>query len=330
VGSEATRTGSHDRVIAVDLGGTNLRVAVIGRDGTLTHRHRRPTNADQGPDAVLKNIAESVLHVAEAAGLPPHTPVGIASPGPINPRTGVVYFTPNLPGWRNVELTRQIAHLTGHPAYAANDANCAGLGEARFGAAQGATDMVYLGLGTGVGGAVISGGQLIDGIRGLGAELGHVCVSQDGPRCTCGAIGCLEAYTSGWAIAREATLVAATAEGVVIREEARGGKIDAAAVARAANAGDRPAQELLARAGRALGTAMGIFVNIFNPQLIVIGGGVAAVGEWLLRPASLALPSYSFVSMREDVRIVMAQLGDDAGLYGAATIAFSSGKPGPA
>lgn len=330
MGATTPATGqTHDRVLAVDLGGTNLRVAVVGADGSLTDRQHAPTDADQGPDSVLARMAALVESVAAAAGLPAGAPVGIASPGPINPRSGVVYFTPNLPGWRNVPLGPRIEQLTGRPTATANDANCAGLGEVAFGAARGRSDVIYLGLGTGVGGAVVSGGNLIDGVRGLGAELGHVCVSMDGPRCTCGAIGCLETYVSGWAIAREGELVATTADGEAIRRAAASSHINAGTIAAAAREGDEVARTILARAGRALGVAIGALTNIFNPELVVIGGGVARVGEYLLGPAREVVSSYSFHAMREDLTIVDATLGDDGGLFGAAALAFDA-TPRPA
>ncbi len=325
VATTQSSTQRHRQVLAVDLGGTNLRVAVVGTDGSLSHRQHAPTAAELGPDSVLERMAKLIQSVAADAGLPPDAPVGIASPGPINPREGVVYFTPNLPGWRNVPLGPRIEQLTGRPTVTANDANCAGLGEVAFGAARGRTDVIYLGIGTGVGGAVISGGHLVDGVRGLGAELGHMCVAMDGPRCTCGGIGCLEAYVAGWAIAREGEMVATTADGEAIRRAAEGGSIHAGTIAVAARAGDEVARTLLARAGRALGVAIGTLTNIFNPELVVIGGGVARVGDHLLQPAREIVSSHCFHAMREDLRIVDATLGDDGGLFGAAALALETG-----
>ena len=321
-------TQRHRQVLAVDLGGTNLRVAVVGRDGSLSHRQHAPTAAELGPDSVLERMAKLIQSVATDAGLPSDAPVGIASPGPINPREGIVYFTPNLPGWRNVPLGPRIEQLTGRPTVTANDANCAGLGEVAFGAAQGRTDVIYLGIGTGVGGAVISSGRLVDGVRGLGAELGHMCVAMDGPRCTCGSVGCLEAYVAGWAIAREGELAATTADGDAIRRAANGGSIHAGTIAVAARAGDEVARTLLARSGRALGVAIGTLTNIFNPELVVIGGGVARVGEHLLQPAREIVSSHCFHAMREDLQIVDATLGDDGGLFGAAALALEVGRTG--
>lgn len=314
--------GDGRRVLAVDLGGTNLRVAVVSEGGELAHRRSVPSAAKEGPDATIARMIDLVETVAAEAELPPDAPVGIASPGPLNPREGVVYFTPNLANWRDVPLGPRLAEASGRRVSVANDGNCAALGEVRFGAARGARDVVYLALGTGVGAGVISDGRLIDGARGLGAELGHTCVALDGPRCTCGGIGCLEAFASGWAIARDAGLAAATVDGAAIVRAAAGRPLNASIVAAAASDGDPTARAILARAGRALGAALGSFINTFNPELVVFGGGVATLGDLLLGPAHDAVRDHAFAAMRADVRYAHSALGDDTGLYGAAALAL--------
>ena len=312
------------RVLAVDLGGTNIRVAVVSTDGELTHRRAIPTDSKDGHRMVIKRTIDLINDVADAAGLGRDSPVGVASPGPLDPNTGIVLFTPNLPGWRDVPLGPHLAEGTGRHVSVANDGNCAALGEMRFGSGQGATNLVYLALGTGVGGGVISHGQLVDGIRGFGAELGHSVVALDGPRCTCGGIGCLESFVAGWAIGREGELVATTADGEAILAAAGTGPVTAGAVATAAQGGDPAAIAILARAGHALGAAIGAFVNIFNPEVVVIGGGVAAIGDLLLEPARRAIPSYAFVANRSCMQIALSSLGDDTALFGAAALALGN------
>lgn len=314
---------NEQHVIAVDLGGTNIRVAVISDAGEMQHRTRASTRAEQGPEAVIRRIGTLIEKVVSEASLGDDIPVGVASPGPLNPRTGVVHYTPNLPGWRDVPFVDLLTGQIGRRVTLANDGNCAALGEARFGSANGVQNLVYLALGTGIGGGIISEGVLIDGKNGLGAEVGHMTVALDGPRCNCGSIGCLEAFASGWAIKKEAEAVATTADGDRMRELAGDGPIHAGIVADAAQEGDPAAQMILERAGRALGAAMGSFINLFNPEMIVIGGGVAALGEQLLGPARRAMPTHSFVDMRNDMTLTYSALGDDTGLYGAAALAFS-------
>lgn len=313
------------RVVAVDLGGTNLRAAVVSEEGSLAERRHVGSDAAGGPEAVIQAIADLVNEVASAAGIPADAAVGVAAPGPLNPETGVVHYTPNLEGWHDVPLGPRLASLTGRPVYLGNDGNCAVLGETWFGSAKGASDVVYLALGTGVGAGIISGGRLVTGKSGLGAELGHVVVALDGPRCTCGNIGCLEAFVGGWAITREAGLVARTGDGDAIRQHANGESLTPTVVARAADAGDPAARAILARAGRALGAAIGGFINTFNPELMVIGGGVATLGESLLVATRETIPMYSFPAPRATARLVSSALGADTGLLGAAALALANG-----
>jgi glucokinase len=288
----------------------------------MLRRESAPTRAEEGHESVIARMAELCQAVGEYAGLSESAPIGVASPGPLNPKTGVVIFTPNLPGWRDVPLGPMLSTLTNRPVRVSNDANCAALGEARFGAAAGLRDVVYIGLGTGVGGGLILDGRLYEGGFGMGVELGHVTVATDGPRCSCGSIGCLESFVAGWAVAREAQLVCTTADGDRIRGFAGGAKADARAVLLAANDGDPAALEILTRAGRALGAAMGAFINIFNPEAIVIGGGLSVSGDALLGPARAAMASYSFHGLRTQASIRLATLGDDNGLYGAGALAL--------
>jgi glucokinase len=309
-------------VLAVDLGGTNIRVAVIGESGAVENRTQLPTGAEDGPDAVIGRIGNLINQVAADAGVAADVPVGVASPGPLNPRSGVVHYTPNLPGWRDVPFVEKLSAIVHRDVALANDGNCGALGEVQFGRARNIKNLVYLALGTGIGGGIISEGVLIDGKNGLGAEVGHTVVALDGPRCTCGSIGCLEAFASGWAIQAEAEHIATTADGDMLREIAGDRPIHAGIVAEAARRGDLAAKALLDRAGRALGAAMGSFINMFDPEMIVIGGGVAALGDLIMGPAKLAMPSHSFIDMRAGMTIEYSALGAHTGLYGAAALAF--------
>jgi len=313
---------SERHVIAVDLGGTNIRAAIVSESGELRFRLAIPTDAERGPRAVIERIGQLVQSIATEADLPGDVPVGVASPGPLNPRTGIVHYTPNLPGWRDVPLVERLSGLTSRRVAIANDGNCAALGEVHFGSAKGVNNLVYLALGTGIGGGVISEGVLIDGKNGLGAEVGHTLVALDGPRCSCGSVGCLESFVSGWAIKREAEAVATTADGDKLRELAGDGEIHAGIVAQAARMGDVAATLILERAGRALGAAMGSFVNMFDPEMIVIGGGVAVIGDVLVEVAKRVMPSYCFVDMRRGMTVAYSSLGGDTGMYGAAALAF--------
>lgn len=312
-----------DRTLAIDLGGTNLRCAVVTRDGEILVEERTLTEGERGVDVVIEHMADLIEDVANTADLESDIPVGVAAPGPLDPYEGVVRFSPNLPGWTNIPLREELNKLTGRTVLLGNDANAAALGERYFGAGKGVDHLVYVALGTGLGGGIISNGQLIDGINGLGGELGHTTVNLDGPRCTCGSPGCVEAYCSGWAITRDAMALIQSGRGDAIRDAADDpDNIDARAVEDAAKAGDVHAQLILERAGHALGAALATFANIFNPQMIVIGGGLAKAGELLLGPAERSLRAYALPAISRELTITGSALGTKTGIYGAAALVF--------
>jgi len=312
--------------LAVDLGGTNLRAAVVNRDGDIQAETQQRTQSSDGPDAVIERIAAAVNDIAESNQVPNDVPVGLASPGPLDPRTGVVYFSPNLPGWTNIPLAAKLRERTKREVVLSNDANAAALGEVFFGAGKGTRNLLYLGLGTGVGGGIYSEGLLIDGVRGMGGELGHVTVDLNGPRCTCGSVGCIEAYTSAWALTRDALALVDSGRGdAVLRAAGDRNNVGPRALGQAASDGDAATLALLERAGHALGAGMASFVNIFNPEVIAIGGGVSLIGDPLLEPARRALATFAMPIMLENVKVVPSQLGVKTGIYGAAALVFYDG-----
>lgn len=313
---------SERHVIAVDLGGTRIRVALVSETGKMEARLETPALTNEGPRAVIARMGDLINELVADVGVAPGVPIGVGSPGPLNPRTGTVLYTPNLPGWRNVPLVAWLSEMTGRRVALANDGNCGTLGEIQFGSAKGVSDLVYLALGTGVGGGIVSNGRLVDGVRGLGAEVGHFVIAIDGPRCSCGSVGCLESFTAGWAIMRDATAVATTADGDFMLKLAGGGDIHAGIVADAARQGDLAANMILARASRALGAAMGAFTNLLNPSMIVFGGGLVEIGDLLIEPAKRHMMMHSFVDFRQDVIVTYSSLGHDTGIYGAAALAL--------
>jgi glucokinase len=312
-----------DKTLAFDLGGTNLRCAIVTSDGEIQNEERALTEGERGVDVVIEHMAELIEQVASRDDLASDVPVGVAAPGPLDPNTGIVRFSPNLAGWKDVPLRSRLEELTGRTVHLGNDANSAALGEFYFGSARDAQHLVYIALGTGVGGGVISDGKLIDGVNGLGGELGHTCVNLDGPRCSCGASGCVEAYCSGWAIARDGQALVRAGRGSAIRAAADNpDDIDARAVSEAAERGDEGALLILERAGHALGAALASFANVFNPEMIVIGGGLASIGDPLLGPAERAFHAYALPAISETVTITESSLGTRTGIFGAAAIVF--------
>lgn len=309
-----------DLALAVDLGGTNLRCSVIDRQGNVHFAINQSTGADEGPSAVIQRIERILKTAVEDQDLSPDVAIGVAAPGPLDTKTGVVRYTPNLVGWHDVPLRSELERRTGRQVILSNDANAAALGEYYFGAARDVDNMVFVAIGTGFGGGVIAEGQLIDGRRGMGGELGHTTVSLTGPRCSCGSVGCIESFCSGWAIARDGEALVRSGRGDAIRRAAGDGPVDAEAVAAAARAGDEAAHHIITSAGQALGAALANFTNIFNPDMIVIGGGIAQIGDLLLDPARESLRTYALSDLLEELEIVPSALGTKTGIFGAAAL----------
>ena len=324
--ADASNT-THSIALGIDLGGTNLRSAAITIEGEIVYETHRPTFANEGVESVIDRIALAIREAADRSGVGPDVPVGVAAPGPLDPRTGIVHFAPNLPGWRDVQLRDRLQQATGRQILLGNDANAAALGEFIFGSGKDTQNMIFVGLGTGVGGGVISEGRLIDGARGMGGELGHVSVDLDGPRCTCGSSGCIEAYCSAWSITREAELLVSSGRGNAILAAAGDGKVGPRAVGVAAANGDRTARALLERAGTALGAGLANFINIFNPEVIVLGGRVAEIGDPLLEPVRRAIANFAMPVMREGVQLVPSSLRLKTGIYGSAALVFYENHP---
>jgi glucokinase len=316
--------------LGIDLGGTKIAAGLVTPAGEVLGRTVRPTPGG-GPAPVIAALADVAFAAAQAAGVDLHDvpAIGIGAPGPIDDRAGVVVNPPNLPGWQNVALARDLAARVGRPCLLGNDANLAGLAEYRFGAGQGSALLVYLTVSTGIGGGVVIGGRLLTGVSGAAGELGHVIVRPDGPSCGCGNRGCLEALASGTAIAHRAEeLIRRGVPGALTdRFARRPGRVTAADVAAAAQAGDAEAARILARALDDLGLGVAGLVNVFNPDRVVIGGGLSRLGETLLDPVRRAVRRTANAVAALAVKIVPAALGADSGVLGAAALAMG---PGPA
>ncbi len=314
-------------VLAIDLGGTQLRAAMVDGQGAVVGRTRIPTPADQGPDAVIAAMLAEITRLRSDAVDGEASGIGVAAPGPLDPSSGIVYEVPNMPGWRDYPLARHLAEATGLPVWVHNDANLAALAEARLGAGQGFDPLIYITVSTGVGGGVVLGGEMLTGRHGLAGELGHMIVRAGGPACGLGHSGCLEALASGTAIARRArALVVAGQAGGIARGAAPVQPVTAATVARAARSGDSAAIELYHEAGEALGLALGSLINIFDPGRIVIGGGVSQAWDLFAEAMEAAVRHVAMVWEARPIDIVPAALGDDAGLVGAGLYALERSR----
>ncbi|WP_438353209.1 ROK family glucokinase [Microbacterium sp. CJ88] len=306
--------------VGVDIGGTKIAGGVVDASGTIVEKLRVDTPGDTGAlaDAVVDMVQHLRAHHDVAA-------VGIAAAGFVDRDRATVIHAPNI-AWRNEPLKAVLEARIGVPVSIENDANAAGWGEFRFGAGRGVTDMVMLTMGTGVGGAIVLGGELFRGGHGIAAELGHMRFTRDGLPCGCGQNGCLEQYASGRALQRQANEIAdAGGIGAALAAlRAEKGTISGPAISRLVLAGDAGATEALRRVATALGEACGGIQAVLDPQLYVIGGGVAQLGDDLLGPVRLAyetvLPGYGD---RPVATFAIAQLGNDAGLIGVADLAVA-------
>jgi glucokinase len=319
-------------VIAVDLGGTHIRAAVVLPDGTRIARNDRPTPSDRGPRAVVvacRDAARQARSEAPAGVATEIAGIGVSSPGPVDPSSGVILETPNLgPRFQDIPLAAELAASEDLPAFLDRDTNVAALGERAFGAARDCDDFIYLTVSTGVGGSIVSGGELFHGPDGLAGELGHVPVSLDGPRCGCGGVGHVEAYAAGVSLAKFADALVAADASPFLAKRARtlapGEALSARDVAEGSLAGDPGCAELMTRARRAIATACVGYVNAFNPHRIVIGGSIAeAEGDRLLEPIRATIASEAFQVLARRVRVVPAALGADVSLAGAQPLVMS-------
>lgn len=319
---------SNSVVIGMDLGGTNAKTAVCSQDGELLGKDSRPADAEQGQNVVLDRMMESYHAALKDAGVSASDVigVGIGVPGPMNWQTGVLYSPPNLPGWKNVPVAQLMQErLDGVPTFVDNDANVAAYGEFWGGAGRGVESMVCLTLGTGVGGGVVVFGKLLRGIDGTAAEIGHLCVQRDGRQCNCGAKGCLEAYASVTGMVRTAVEGIEAGKKTLLTDLCGGDlkKLNGKMVSDAIAKGDEFAAWVMHETAVWLGIGIGSLVNLFNPEKIVLCGGMIAAGEVLFAPIRETAKAQSFEVPNKRAQIVAAGLGADSGVIGAAGCALA-------
>ncbi|NTU55913.1 MAG: ROK family protein [Anaerolineales bacterium] len=307
-------------IIAIDIGGTHIRVAAYEPNSTKPVAHKRTKSLAHTP-GVFDRLASAVESIWKQGEV---TAIGIASPGPLDPHTGTILDTPNIPQWTNFPVAPKLSERFGVPVYLDNDANMAGLAEWQFGAGKGHTDLVYLTISTGIGGGVISHNNLLQGYRGMGAELGHMTIDPDGPLCGCGHPGHVESFSSGPAIARYVNERLKAGDKSSLQADPN---LSAAQIADAARQGDPLAISAFARAGHYLGIAVANYLAIFDPSILIFGGGVSQVGDLLFKPFEESLRKQVFhPHYLDNLTITRAALGDDAGLLGALALARMKSK----
>ncbi|MDE6059180.1 MAG: ROK family protein [Clostridia bacterium] len=311
-------------VIGVDLGGMSAKAAIL-QNGKLVGKSRVETSAEHAVNETAFALTNLCRQTAESAGVPFEniSEIGIGSPGVIDSRTGTVVSWTNY-GWKNAPLAELVQKYSGKPTYVTNDANAAALGEAKYGAGRGYNNSLLVTIGTGVGGGIVLGGKLYEGFRSAGAEIGHMVIRQNGELCSCGRRGCYEVYASARA------LVQITQERMQKERKSAMWKyaqtledVDGRTVFLAAREGDPAAETALTRYVAGLGEGIVNLVNVLRPQAVIIGGGISAEKELLLKPLKEYVYPRIYVSKDyAPLEILCAELGNDAGIYGAAQYAL--------
>jgi len=313
-------------VLAVDLGGTNLRSAAVDDEGRMIHRGRRPTPHDADPNKIVDAMSRLAEECRTAVG--PDVSIcsiGVAAPATMDVSRGVIHYSPNLPMINGLLLSSKLQESLGLRVVLENDATSAAIGEHWLGASRDVESSICITLGTGVGGGIILQGKPLRGPDGTAGELGHVCVEPNGHPCGCGSWGCLEQYASATAVVRIAHEIAQESpDSVLCRSDA----ITAEDVYDAAINGDLVGIETYRRVGYYLGIVIAGLANVLNPEVVVIGGGMSAAWDAFIDPAREQLAKRAFHEPASRVRLVRAELGDDAGILGVANLAFQTAGQG--
>src|SRR3990172_6927578 len=313
-------------VVGVDLGATKIEVAQVDQEGHLNQRMVLPTDVRGGPAAVISEILAAVKELQERADSPP-AGVGVGVAGQVERDSGVLRFAPNL-GWHNVPLQVESSKESGLPVIVTNDVRAATWGEWIHGAGKGCDDLVCLFVGTGIGGGVVSGGQMLSGCSNTAGELGHTTIDFHGPPCHCGNIGCLEAHAGGWAVARRAQeeIRNDPVAGAYLLKKVNGHHhaVNAKIVSQAAGEHDPLARLLVDEVAQALVAGTVSLVNAFNPCRLILGGGVIEGLPELVDRIALGINRFALKAASESLQVLPAKLHNDAGVIGAASLAMHS------
>ncbi len=320
-------------VIGVDMGGTKILSAVVNESGDILATAKIPTQAKDDTSIVIDRIADSIKEAFQKSGVAVDTiqAIGIGAPGPLDPQTGVVIFAPNL-GWKNVALKTELEDRLDIPTFVDNDVNIGTLGEHTYGAGKGIQNLVGIFVGTGIGGGIILNGELFHGASKTAGEIGHIIVKADGPKCGCGTRGCLEALASRTAMTKAFQKAILKKGKKSILTKLTDGDLDlirSGTLAKALRSKDKLTVKVFKQTTKYLGVGIGSIVNFLNPDMIVLGGGVVeALDDKFIDNIRKAAKKYALPDTLKGVQIVRAELGDDAGVLGAAALARQRLKAG--
>ncbi len=313
--------------IGVDIGGGSVKCGLVTESGKVLKRVTFPTNPGAGRERLLQDLE---MHVRALRNDASHKRVqvmgiGVGAPGPIDVERGFVYIFPNIPGWKNTPLKKILEKRLKLKAYVDNDANAMALGEAYFGAGRGIQNAIFLTLGTGVGGGILVNGKLFHGTTFSAAEIGHLVINEDGPKCGCGNRGCIETYVgSQYFVDHVRTQLSRNPKSILHKWLKNGEQLSPLLVSRAARAKDALSQAVWIRTADHLATALAGLINILNPEAIILGGGIAQNGELLFAPLRKSLKKKAFPIAADSVKVIPAELGVEAGLVGSAALVFAS------
>jgi glucokinase len=316
--------------LGIDLGGTKILTSVVNPAGDMLSRDHSVTPAAEGPEGVIQAILSSAERALEGASITIDrvSSVGVGAPGLVDSEAGILFTSPNLPGWKDVPLRDILREKFRKRSFLINDGNAAALGEYYFGAAKGTSHFIYVTISTGIGGGIVVDGKILNGSKGLAGEIGHMTIADKGPPCHCGNRGCWEALASGTALAKAARKQIEAGAETAIPSFAEGkiDKVTAQTVQSAAEKGDPLANQLILKTAYYFGVGLANLVNIFNPEMIVIGGGLSNMGNRLLKPAYQVAGERAFNQAYRTVRFVKAALGRNSGVLGAAAFALDEMK----
>jgi len=318
-------------VIGVDVGGTKVAAGLVDRSGEILCHTRNPMVLNEGADGALASVIRAIeavsAHAANATHvLGPIRGIGICAPGPLDPRTGVVLNPPNLPCWRSFPLAAEVARTCRVQVKVENDANAAGLAETLWGSGRGYRYVFYVTIGTGIGTAILLNGRIYHGRTGAAAEGGHLSIDYNGPRCGCGKRGCIEILAAGPAIAHRARAKLETGRTSSLLDLARG-ELDAVTskmVGEAAAAGDPAAKEVLQETVELLSFWFGNIVDLLEPEVMIVGGGVASMLQPFLGEIRDRLPGCCVNQRCKEIPLVLARYGEDSGVVGGAALCFDA------
>lgn len=308
--------------IGVDIGGTAIKSGIVSKDYELIDKSSIPTDKSLDYKVIVKDIANQILSLIKKNNIDIESVVaiGIGCPGAIDSKKGIVNYSNNLK-WKEVPLAHQLSNIINKNVKITNDANAAALGETKSGAGKNYNDTILITLGTGVGGGVIMGGKLFEGYQSKGAELGHMVIKKDGEPCSCGRKGCLESYASATALVRQTKRAMEQDKNSLMWKVASIDTVDSKTTFECAKKGDITAQKVVDEYIEYLGEGIANFVNIFRPQAIILGGGVCAQGDALLKPLKKVVEKNSYGGPLNPIpALLVASLGNDAGIIGAASL----------